>query len=139
MQDFEELWDSLSQNQKRAAEEYQFTSTQAEAARRCGLSKHTVWSWDDDWIEASHGLADKRKEAIEGGLASLSTRALQLMKDALDGNEEITREQKDLIEFAIEQNVGKATQKQEVEQNVSLDVDDEDIDEALSHLDDDDE
>ena len=135
MEDFEELWDSLSQNQKRVAEEYQYTSTQAEAARRCGLSKHTVWDWNDDWIEASHALADKRKEAIEGGLASLSTRALQLMKDALDGKSEISREQKDLIEFAIEQNVGKATQKREVEHSGGLTIDEDEIDDALSHLD----
>ena len=129
--EFEELWESLSDNQKLVAQEYAFAPTKAEAARRAGLSPSTAYGWPDQVFEAGSALIDQRKDGIVDGLKSLSNEAVDAMKEALEGERELSRVEMEVAQYVIDQVQGKPTQKQEVEHSGGLDIDTEDIDQAL--------
>jgi hypothetical protein len=53
------------------------------------------------------------------------------MKEALEGERELSRVEMEVAQYVIDQVQGKPTQKQEVEHSGGLDIDTEDIDQAL--------
>lgn len=137
--DFGALWQSLTDSQKKVAQEYIFCSEKAEAAKAVGLAPSTVYSWPDRVWEASSMLVDRRAQGLEEGMNALSPQALGVLRRALDPQEETSRVEKEAAEFIVNHKLGRPTQKQEVEHSGGINLDDTDadeIDDMLGHLDD---
>lgn len=136
--DFERLWQSLSDSQKKVAQQYLFVPTKAEAAEAVGLAPSTVYSWPDKVWEAASRLVDERKDGLSNGLSALTPSALDVLRRALDPDEDVSRVESETAQYLVNQLEGKPTQKQIQEHQGGIDLDpgDEDaIDDALSHLD----
>jgi hypothetical protein len=136
--DFEERWATLTATQKKVAQEYVFKASKADAARAVGLAPSTVYSWPEKVWELSERLVDRRAEGLTKGMSALSANALQVLRRALDPDENVSRVEKEAAEYIIDQIEGKPTRKQQVEHSGGIDLDESDadaIDDALSHLD----
>lgn len=139
---FEELWSGLDANEKKCAQQWLFCSSIADAARAVGLDPQTVYNWDNDWREAAELLLDRRKDGIEKGIGALSPHAVEVLRKALTDEEEISRVQKESATYVIDRINGAPTQKQEIETQggIQLDQTDEaELDKMLGHLDEDEE
>jgi hypothetical protein len=133
--DFEELWDDLDHRQRLVAQEYVFAPTRKEAAKRADVPPSTMYGWDAPVFEAAEKLVEKRTEAISEGLKSLSKDAIDTLKDGLEGKTELSRVEMETAQYVLNKVDGKPTQKQEVEHSGGIDLDPDDLDEALDHLD----
>jgi hypothetical protein len=135
--EFERLWTRLTDNQRKVAQEYLFTSSKADAAREVGLSPSCVYSWPEYVWEAARMLIDRRKSGISEGMSALSPAALDVLRRALDPQREVSRVEAESAQYLLNQLEGKPTQKSEVEVDGGIDVSESDkaaLDEALSHL-----
>ncbi|AFH22437.1 hypothetical protein OSG_eHP25_00080 [environmental Halophage eHP-25] len=129
---FEELWNSLRDNQKKVAQEYLFCATKAEAAKKVGLQPQTVYNWDAKVWEAASKLVDKRTDGISEGLSGLSNQAIQTLRRAMDPQAETSRVSKEAAEFIINHLQGRPTQKNQLEVSGGLEFSEDEVD--LSHL-----
>ncbi|AUO78947.1 hypothetical protein FGG70_gp01 [Salinibacter phage M1EM-1] len=71
------------------------------------------------------------------GMSALSPAAIDVLRRALDADEDVSRVEAESAQYLIDQLEGKATRKQEVEHSGGIDVSDQEgaeIDELLSHL-----
>lgn len=137
-EDFEALWHSLSDSQKKVAQEYVFCATKADAARAVGLQPSTLYSWPDKVWEAASRLVDRRAQGLEEGVNALSHDALDVLRRALDPDQEVSRVEKESAEYLLNRAAGRPTQKKEVDVQggISLDdTDEEELDQMLGHLD----
>jgi hypothetical protein len=135
--EFEELYEDLTANQKRVVQEYPFHPTKADAARAVGLTPSCVYSWPPVVWEAAEALLDQRTQGIRQGMSALSPAAIDVLRRALDADEDVSRVEAESAQYLIDQLEGKATRKQEVEHSGGIDVSDQEgaeIDELLSHL-----
>lgn len=132
--EFDRIWSSMTDNEKKVAQEYPFAPSKAEAARRADLSPSTVYSYDDKVWDAASELVNKRKDAIVDGLGSLSGAALKTLRKGLEDSEEITRVQMEMAKYVLNQIEGKPTRKQQIEHSGGIDVGEDDINNALDHL-----
>ncbi|AUO78924.1 hypothetical protein FGG70_gp31 [Salinibacter phage M1EM-1] len=135
--EFEELYEDLTANQKKVVQEYPFHATKADAARAVGLSPSCVYSWPNVVWEAAEALLDQRTQGIRQGMSALSPAAIDVLRRALDADEDVSRVEAESAQYLIDQLEGKATRKQEVEHSGGIDVSDQEgaeIDELLSHL-----
>jgi len=135
---FEELWASLSNNQKKAAQQFLFEASIADTARAIGLEPRTLYSWDNDWRRAAEMLLDRRKDGIEQGIGALSPDAINILRKAVATEEEITRVEKESATYILDRIAGKPTQKQTIQHEGGIDVPDseaQELDSLLSHLD----
>jgi len=138
--DFEALWSSLRDVEKKVAQEYIFSASKAEAAREVGLKPSTVYSWPDRVFEAASRLVDRRAQGLEEGVNALSHDALDVLRRALNPDEEVSRVEKESAEYLLNRAAGRPTQKKEVDVQggISLDdTDEEELDSMLGHLDED--
>ena len=126
-EEFEDLWESLSDNQKKVAEEYIWAKSKAEAARKFGLTPSAVYSWDDHVWEAASALIDQRKDGIMNRIASLSDEALSVLRQSLQDEDQDDRVQSEDARYIINHLQGKPTQKQEVEHSGGIDLDSDDM------------
>jgi len=137
---FEELWASLSSNQKKAAQQFLFETSIADTARAIGLEPRTLYSWDNDWRRAAEMLLDRRKDGIEQGIGALSPDAINILRKAVATDEEITRVEKESATYILDRIAGKPTQRAEIEHETGgIDIEEtekEALDEKLAHLDD---
>lgn len=137
---FEELWAELTANQKKAAQAWLFETSVADTARAIGLAPQTLYQWSDDWRRAAEMLLDRRKEGVEKGIGALSPDAINILRKAVQQDEEITRVEKEAATYIIDRIAGKPTQRQEIEHETGgIEVSESDkreIDDMLSHLDD---
>jgi len=135
--EFEALWGSLRDVEKKVAQEYIFQPTRADAARAVGLAPTTVYHWDDKVWEAASRLVDRRAQGLEEGVNALSHNALDVLRRALDPESEVSRVEKEAAEYLLNRVGGKPTQKKEVDVQggISLDeTDEEELDQMLGHL-----
>jgi len=130
---FDELWGLLSDNQKRYVLARQSTSTKAEAAERIGIHRRTAYDWPEYVGIAVSRLVDHRKDAIREGLSDAAVRATQRLTELLDDDDSRTAIK--AVQFALEQEIGKATQKQEIEHSGSVGITEEDVQDFASALD----
>lgn len=138
--EFEAMWASLSDAQKKFCREYTFCATKAEAAREIGLKPSTIYSWPDVVDEVTSRLVDRQRAGLEEGINALSNDALDVLRRALDPAQEVSRVEKESAEYLLNRAAGKPTQKQEVDVQggISLDeTDEQELDAMLGHLDED--
>jgi hypothetical protein len=82
-------------------------------------------------------LVDERKDGLSNGLSALTPSALDVLRRALDPQQQVSRVESETAQYLINQLEGKPTQKQELEHSGGIDLgedDEEAIDDALSHL-----
>lgn len=135
--EFERLWEQLTHNQKKVAQEYLFTASKADAAREVGLSPSAVYAWPDEVWEAAEMLVDRRASGLSEGMSALSPAALDVLRRALDPDEEVNRVEAESAQYLLNQLEGKPTQKSEVDVQGGIDIGEdaqEELDEKLSHL-----
>jgi len=135
--EFERLWGKLTDTQKKFCQEYLFTATKSEAAEAVGVTPSCVYSWPDYVEEAASMLVDRRASGLSEGMSALSPAALDVLRRALDPNSDVSRVEAESAQYLIDQLEGKATQKSEVDVQGGIDIGEDDqeaLDEALSHL-----
>lgn len=134
---FEDIWARLTDVQQEyvlARQQYRYKN---EAAEACNVHQSTVYSWPDYVDEAVQKFRDHRKDAMKEGLQDAATRAVQRLKGILDEEEEDLRAVMKAIRLSIEQEVGKATQKQEIQHSGGIDLgedDEEELDNLVANL-----
>lgn len=130
---FDDLWSTLTDNQKRYVLARQSTSTKAAAAERIGIHRDTAYQWPAYVGIAVSRLVDHRKDAIREGLSDAAVRATQRLTELLDDDDSRTAIK--AVQFALEQEIGKATQKQEIQHSGSVGITDEEVEDFASALD----
>jgi len=130
---FDDLSATLTDNQKRYVLARQSTSTKAAAAERIGIHRDTAYQWPAYVGIAVSRLVDHRKDAIREGLSDAAVRATQRLTELLDDDDSRTAIK--AVQFALEQEIGKATQKQEIEHSGSVGITDEEVKDFASALD----
>jgi len=135
--EFERLWGKLTDTQKKFCQEYLFKATKAEAAREVGVTPSCVYKWPDYVEEAASMLVDRRASGLSEGMSALSPAALDVLRRALDPDQDVSRVEAESAQYLIDQLEGKATQKSEVDVQGGIDIGEDDqqaLDETLSHL-----
>jgi hypothetical protein len=117
--EFEALWRRLSDSQRRYVIARQDCGTKADAAEEIGLTASTVYNWPDYVDEAAERLVDQAKATIQAGLDSASAAAVQRLKEIVeDGGDKQARQ---AAEYIIDQQIGRATQQQDIDMNATID------------------
>jgi hypothetical protein len=135
--EYDALWAVLSRMQKEYALARQGTSTKKQAAEEIDVSPSTVYRWPAYVDVAADRLVDHRRDAIQEALTDAATRAAYRLQELLTDEDTDDRSAVQAARLVIEQEMGKATQRQEIEHSGGIDLDDNDadaIDDALSHL-----
>ena len=132
---FDSLWRLLSDNQRKYVLARQATVTVAAAAERIGMHRDTAYGWPDYVDIAASRMVDHRKDAIREGLSDAATRAAQRLTELLDADDGRTAIK--AVQYALDQEIGKAVQKQELKHSGSIGITDSDVEDlagALDHL-----
>jgi transposase-like protein len=134
--EFEKLWESLEHKHKQVALAYAKTSTKAEAARECGYHPDTIYDWPDKVWKATEMILRRNRERLEQAHAALVPRIVAIQERALDPEKELDRVSAEMAQYLTNRLLGKPTQRQEVavEGGIDISEDEEDIDDALEHL-----
>jgi len=131
--DFEALWERLSANQRRYVVARQDHAQKAEAAEEAGLSPNTVYGWPDYVDAAAEKLLDNTRRTIQAGLESAAGKAIvELKQRLLEADDERTALK--AVQYVIDQLEGKPTQKSEIDMDAEVEVESDNLDEAIDTL-----
>jgi len=145
-EEFDKKWTELDASWRTFCIENVFESTYKAAAEKAGIAPQTYYNKDEEYKEMldelTKQLVKERREGLSQGIQALSKGAVQILRQALDPNKEISRVEKEAASYIIDRIKGKPTRKQEVQHSGGIDFDPEDeekLDEMLGHLDSDDD
>jgi enoyl-CoA hydratase/carnithine racemase len=129
---FQELWEELTRSQRRYVVARQHHATKAAAAHEIGLVPETVYAWPDHVEEAADRLMDKAKDAVQTGLKDAAVQAILRLPDLIESNDDAAALR--AVQYAIDQLIGKPTQRSEVTQQSDIRVESDSLDSILGSL-----
>jgi len=132
-QDFEALWQRLSDSQQRYVVARQNHARKKDAANEVGIAPQTVYGWPDYVEDAADRLLDHTKETIKAGLESAAGKAIvELKQRLLEADDERTALK--AVKYVIDQLEGKPTQKQDIDMQGEVEVESDALDDAMDQL-----
>ena len=117
---FEELWDMLTTKQKQYVAMRQQCSTIKAAAAKAGVPRSTVYSWPDE-VEACAEAA--ARSATESAMKVIKDAVLEAALGKVDEMKGMGGDAAKARTEILDRAIGKATQRQEIEQTTTHSVD----------------
>ena len=129
---FNELWEMLSENQRRYVLARPKHTTKADTARAIGLTPKTIYTWPDE-VEKCAGLitthrAQAVRTTLEEGATQAALRLLELMESTHDATA------LGAVKFLVEQAIGKAVATQKTELSGKVEVEESEVSQLRADL-----
>jgi len=125
---FEEIWAELTPNQRRFVTQRRLHPTKRETAEAIGMSPNTVYQWPDVVNVAIEMYERNTLKAAQMELQEAVAEAAQIKVQELRDPGSTTKSQQKAAEEILDRVAGKATQKQIIDQQETMQIEVEIVD-----------
>ena len=129
---FEELWETLSESQRRYVLARPKHTTKAETAREIGIHPDTAYRWPDKVEECAGLITTHRAQAVRTTLEEGATSAVLKLIELLDSGHDSVK--LGAVKYLIDQTQGKPVATQKTELSGKVEVEESEVSQLRADL-----